>query len=119
MDDPIDDMPTRARMLYKAARLTVDDRQVAYGSPVGNMQDIATMWTTYMHIKGVLSPHKALSGEDVAHMMVLLKVARTMGHGYTPDTYVDSAGYSAIAGECAEAERVLNAADVPVDQTHQ
>jgi hypothetical protein len=38
---------------------------------------------------------------DVAHMMILLKVARLM-HTGTDDCYVDIAGYAAIAAEMNE-----------------
>jgi hypothetical protein len=113
MDNPIEDMPTRARMLYKAAKLTTGDRDKAYGSPVSNMQDIASLWTAYLRMIGVQVPYLSLRGEDVAHMMALMKMSRTVANNYTPDTYIDSACYEAIAGECAEAERGLNAN--PVD----
>ena len=103
----IDEKPTtRERILYTAAKLTASDRNKQYGPPVKNMQDIAALWGVYLdlklsHTNGVL----ILTGEDVAHMMSLMKIARTCYPGTVPDTYIDSACYQAIAGECAEQER--------------
>jgi hypothetical protein len=44
----------------------------------------------------------ALNAEDVAWIMVLVKMARSFQPGYHPDNYTDAAAYSAIAGECRE-----------------
>jgi hypothetical protein len=106
-DDNFSDKPsTRERILYIAAKLTAGDRNKAYGEPVQNMQDIAALWQVYIDGKRRHSEgHLRLSGEDVAHMMSLMKIARTFVPRLSPDTYIDSACYEAIAGECAEVER--------------
>ena len=99
-----DEKPTtRERILYTGAKLTAGDRDKQYGPPVKNMQDIAALWETFL-----LGRHEfqgRLTGEDVAHMMSLLKIARSYASGLTPGNYVDGAVYQAIAGECAESER--------------
>jgi hypothetical protein len=46
-----------------------------------------------------------LTAEDVAWLNVLQKMARTFNGSSKPDTYIDAATYSAIAGECAEEKR--------------
>jgi len=40
-----------------------------------------------------------LDGQDVAHLMALLKIARMQGQGYKEDSYIDCIGYIALAGE--------------------
>lgn len=101
------DISIRERILYQASKLTKGDRNKSYGEPVRNMQDIGILWTIYLNGKEY---HKqeafGITGEDVAHMLTLMKIARTyVPTTLTPDSYIDGACYQAIAGECAEAER--------------
>ena len=104
MEDADDRASTRARILYMGAKLTDGDRNKQYGEPVKNMQDIAALWETYL--RGMHGFQDRLTGEDVAHMMSLMKIARAYVSGPPHvDNYVDGAVYQAIAGECAEAER--------------
>lgn len=94
-------MTKRLDILDEAHRLTGGDRAASYGAPVPNMQETATMWSSYLRTRGV---EVDLTGEDVANLMVLLKMART-GATHKEDNYVDGAAYMAIAGECSFAER--------------
>lgn len=100
----------REKVLYTAAKLTVGDRDKTYGSPVNNMQNIATMWSAYLYCRfagQTVDPlNVELTGEDVAHMMSLMKTARcTIPGAPHPDNYIDGACYTAIAAECADEER--------------
>lgn len=99
------DQPTRADILSDAAKLTLGDRNTAYGDPYQNMQNIAGLWSAYIIVKyrGHLLDENtfALSAEDIAHLNTLQKIARHMTGPYRVDNYVDSAAYEAIAGECA------------------
>ena len=62
---------------------------------------ISELWSAY------LNHH--IDPDEVAMMMVLLKVARSKLQAYNPDNYVDAAGYSAIAGELrADLEDYIN-----------
>ena len=102
-------MTQRRKILDTACKLTGGDRDASYGTPITNMQDTARFWDAYLLSKGVClvgsnGEPVTFSGEDVANMMVLLKMAR-MGASYKEDNYVDAAGYTAIAGECAQFER--------------
>ena len=106
MNDMDEKPSTRERILYTAAKLTANDRNKQYGPPVKNMQDIAKLWTAYLRVtEWHIEEEHDLTGEDVAHMMSLMKIARTIQPDIVPDTYIDSACYQAIAGECAEEER--------------
>ena len=85
----------RKDILDKAERCVNGGREQDYGSPENNFKNIADLWSTY---KGV-----SFSALDVAMMMALLKIARTMnGGGGTVDSFVDLAGYAACGGELWE-----------------
>lgn len=88
-------MKTAAEMLEKAAGLVGGDRAATHGDKVQNHQNIARLWTAYLQNQG----SSVLSAEDVACMMVLLKIARTQLGDFNPDDYVDAAGYAAIGFE--------------------
>jgi hypothetical protein len=64
------------------------------------------LFTAYLAAKyGELLHGFVLTAEDVAWLNVLQKMARTFNGSSKPDTYIDAATYSAIAGECAEEKR--------------
>lgn len=92
-----------ASIAIEAANLVSGNRQKDYGNKWDNHLNIAKMWNAYLGGKGVdtyLEPH------DVALMMILLKMARTLtGDAFHKrDTYVDIVGYGAIAGVLARIE---------------
>jgi len=93
----------RLKILDDAATLTGVDRQKAYGPPTVNMEHIADLWNAYLRGRAAADcvSFIALTGEDVAWMMVLTKMARSFA-SFHPDNYVDAAAYSAIAGECRQ-----------------
>lgn len=100
MHDP--KMSCRETVLEEAKRCICQDRQNQYGAPEDSFFTIAQFWSAYL-----AGEHKLkciISKEDVALMMVLLKVARTNGHKHHVDNYVDMAGYAALAAELAEDE---------------
>ena len=78
-------------LLSKAIEVVGGDRQKEYGDKVDNHNNIAKLWSAYLDVK--------IEAHDVSVMMILLKVARTKIGTRTKDTYIDMAGYSAIAGE--------------------
>lgn len=88
---------TRAEILETAIKMVDGSRNHDHGEPENNFETIANLWSIYTG--------KELCSEDVAIMMILLKVARIASGKYNPDNYVDIAGYAACAGEIAEEER--------------
>ena len=78
-------------VLEEAAGLTAGDRQRDYDHPLPNHQRIARLWNAYLDCRR--EPEGCLSPEDVATMMILLKVARNV---FTPkrDNLVDICGYA-------------------------
>jgi hypothetical protein len=90
--------PERIRLLKRGIELTGGDRNETYGPPHRNLTACATMWEGYLSAKFNMTVH--LTGEDVGHMMQLVKMTRTFYGPYHADNYLDNAVYGAIAGEC-------------------
>ena len=84
----------RKETLENAIKTVCEDRQDSYGKPKDNFAMIADLWSGYLG--DVL-----LEAEDVAIMMILLKIARIQTGKYKPDNFIDIAGYAACAAEVA------------------
>lgn len=95
-------MSCRETILEEAKRCICQDRQNQYGSPEDSFMTIAALWEVYLEAKKGMIIN--LKRDDVAVMMVLLKIARTIGHTHHPDNYIDMAGYAALAAELAQNE---------------
>lgn len=78
-------------VLLRAEELINGDRRREYGHPLENFTRVAEYWSAYIATRS--GPPRPLAAEDVAHMMILLKIARG-AQGYSFDTYVDVAGYA-------------------------
>lgn len=83
-------MNKREEVLTLANQAVNGEREQTYGSPEDSFDRIAHLWSAYLEV--------ALSGLDVAKMMILFKLARTREQAYL-DNWVDIAGYAACAGE--------------------
>lgn len=81
----------RKECLEEAGKAVLTDRENTYGAPEDNFRSISHLWSVYLGI--------GISPENVANMMILLKIARTASGKYNPDNYVDIAGYAACAAE--------------------
>lgn len=93
--------PLTESVLQEAQRITRGDRNEAYGEPIDEHDRIAEYWSTFLGVP--------VTGEQVAMMMVLLKVAR-QGHAYRRDSLVDIAGYADCCQRIVE-ERKRRTAD--------
>ena len=82
---------TRKEILDTAAKCVLGDREQDYGTPESNFALIANLWSGYTGVK--------FDAQDVACMMILMKLARIRNGGGTGDSYVDIAGYAACGGE--------------------
>lgn len=80
----------------RAAELVGGDRAQQHGDKKENHQNIADLWSAFLNTK--------ITAQQVALMMVLLKVARTKSGSLNRDDFVDMAGYSGIAAEIARGE---------------
>lgn len=83
----------RGECLNKALKVINGERLDMYGSPENNFELIADLWDLYLgnRLDDVLSPH------DVAVMMALFKIGRIATGVGSEDSYVDAAGYIALA----------------------
>lgn len=94
MDHPTTDVSdylngkSDTEILEDAAEV-VYDRPDTHGKPEDSFRKIAGMWNAYLGF-----PDDLLTGEDVANLMILLKVARNSEGHYHEDNYTDIAGYS-------------------------
>lgn len=86
-------MNTRTQILETASDLINGDRQADYGTPQENFARIADIWT-------VILGH-TVRADQVALCMAGLKLAR-LANGPHQDSYVDGAGYLALAAELSE-----------------
>ena len=98
----------RSDILDEAKIIITGDRQKAYGPAKDNFQKIASLWSVYLG--------KVVDVNDVANMMILLKVARSLGPSWKDDNYIDICGYAALAGEMVGAnEECCEACEVNYD----
>lgn len=86
-------MVLREDVLAEAANIIVHGREETHGRPENTFASIARFWTVYLD--------RAISPQEVAMMMVLLKVARQQQNDGHVDNYVDGAGYLGLAAELA------------------
>jgi hypothetical protein len=88
-------------ILSIAQRVTTGDRRRDYDKATPNHERIAEAWNWY--IRSRKGANDELSPIDIAHMMILLKLARAC---FTPtkDSYVDIAGYAKCASQIANFE---------------
>jgi len=103
--------PERIRLLKRGIELTGGDRDKTYGPPYDNLTACADVWKAYLCAKfrGAVVDELSfqITAEDVAHMMVLVKMTRTFYGTYHADSALDGAVYMAIAGECRMIEESL------------
>lgn len=81
----------RKELLEEAGRTIAGPRQEEYGDARQSFDLIAALWSAYTGAR--------ITGSDVAGMMVLLKVSRTRTSPEKLDSWLDIAGYSALAAE--------------------
>jgi hypothetical protein len=92
----------RVEALREAAKIIAGDRDAQYGGPEENFTRIAKVWSMILGVD--------ISTEDVAMMMVGLKVARYANKsGFQADTWIDIAGYAGCGYEVGRLELEKNA----------
>lgn len=94
---------SREDILAKAKQCVCGDREEQYGTPENNFSTIACLWTNYLNASYPTGPEVVVSAEDVAAMMILLKVSRVASGTQKADNWIDIAGYAACGGEICDA----------------
>ena len=91
---------TRKEILDAAAQIVTQDREEQYGAPEDSLGLIASFWGLYLNDVAVSFGGRVdLLPEMVAHMMILLKIARGAIGKPKADNWIDIAGYAACGGE--------------------
>jgi hypothetical protein len=96
-------MTEREQILAEAAALITGDRLAKYGDPALNFSRIAAGWSVILG--------KTIKPDQVALCMAWLKIARAV-NGPHRDSYVDGAGYLALAAELSDSPRTFDLHDV-------
>ena len=91
--------------LDEAKATICGERQDQYGRPEDSFALIADYLSTYLRHE-YNSDHHHLQAKDVAHMMILFKVARCQGQKLKRDSYIDICGYAAITADRLMREKV-------------
>lgn len=92
----------RKQILDAATECVMKDRNATHGDPEDNFKTIAKYWSTYM-----TSTYGALiefTLQDVAALMILVKMSRLSTSPSHPDHWIDIAGYAACGGSIATKE---------------
>lgn len=91
-------MIARDEILRQAALIVTGPRQEDYGDASESFERIARLWSAYLN-------GCPIGKEDVAVMMMLLKVSRLLGSDFKHlDSWIDACGYLALGGELSGAE---------------
>ena len=88
-----------ARDYLNEARATIQDRGLDYGHPSDNMARTAALWSSYLEMP--------ITDYQVAVVLSLVKIARSIEDSQKIDTWIDGASYLAIAGQLATEENEL------------
>ena len=80
-------------ILEQAAAIVDNDREKTYGDPGRNLRAIADMWSSWLRARGHIGADERLTTDDVACMMVQLKLARLANDPRHRDSQVDACGY--------------------------
>ena len=96
------DPPTesiREQVLNTAKTYVTKDRQATHGKPESSFSNHALLWTAYLQAKGY---DISLTEVDVADMMILFKVGRSINNPTNLENWIDKAGYAACGAEVAK-----------------
>lgn len=95
---PISDYAASATksVLEEAHDLVNGDRQQSYGAASESFERIADFWHAYLKTK--LKDTEHISAKDVASMMILMKVSRSVTSDKR-DNWVDIAGYAELGSK--------------------
>lgn len=93
-------MSNAVDILTRAAKIVGGARNVTHGTKERSFQVIADLWNAYLQGRQTVQ----ISPRDVAQLMVLMKVGRSLAGDPIEDHFLDAAGYAAIAGELAAKE---------------
>lgn len=80
-------------LLIDKLKNILEERASTHGDFKDNFRTIARFWSEYLQLEG------ELSGKQVADMMILLKISRSMGGKDHEDDWLDKMGYANLGGQ--------------------
>lgn len=86
----------RAEDVLKTALAVIEQREEQHGVKRYVFDQTCRLWSAYLGMP--------VTAAQVAHMMVLLKMARSQNGQYNIDDDIDAIGYSAIAAELRKSD---------------
>ncbi|CAM6053481.1 unnamed protein product [Sphagnum tenellum] len=103
ISDTVKQAETKAAGIIRTAAQIVEGiREQQHGEKERSFTLIAKFWTSYLEGRKTNGP---VTPTDVAQLMVLFKIARTIQGEAILDHFVDQAGYSGIAGELSQMQK--------------
>ncbi len=90
-------------VLSTALELVTNDRAKQHGDAHKQSTTMAKFWSLYLRSRGVLLGRDIL-GSEAMMMLDLMKTSRDAVGSYNRDTFVDKAGYAALALAVREIE---------------
>jgi hypothetical protein len=98
-------VPAKRSWCEQAIEIVRGNREGTYGKPTRNFETIAKMWNAYLSARPDLhyvDGRFNLSIVAVAHLMILVKLARLGNDRFHEDSHIDTAGYTDCAQQCVE-----------------
>lgn len=87
----------REKILRDAITCVTKDRNATHGNPEDNFAIIANLWNIFLEARGCIIVHR-ITVQDIATMMILMKISRIIKSPDHEDHWIDIAGYAACAG---------------------
>lgn len=96
----------REQALIEVENCVCRDRQATHGDAEDNFADIAKLWSVYTGI--------GFTAQDVAAMMILMKIARMKTSPDHRDNWIDAAGYAVCGAGIVAAKKQIDKLDTAV-----
>ena len=108
----------KAQEVLARAAKAVDRNTQVHGDTQRSFDFIAQMWSTYIGHAMAQRKQVALTGFDVANMMIMVKQARSI-YGQSVDNQIDIAGYAAIAAMLNPVEQLGDELEKALGRSHE
>lgn len=89
----------------RAIEIVRKNREGVYGPPTRNFDTIAKLWNAYLSVQPDLhfkNGQFTISTVAVAHLMILMKLARLGNDRFHEDSHIDIGGYLDCAEKCVK-----------------
>ena len=83
----------RKEVLDEIYKCVCQNRMSSYGDAEDNFKAIAAIWQQYLETRGIAKPN-SITAQDVAAMMIAVKLSRIANDPNHMDSWIDAGGYS-------------------------